>query len=136
MPLPRLAPASTNQINITLSTLDLSWNSVRMASGVALGQSLAHNSALMELKLAHNSIADAGTQAVRSYFFLVFLKRFFRFYFHTFFQLRCFSLCFLFGLKSILQLLFSFSFSGFVVQGSSIQEGSIKVEKWPLLNCF
>lgn len=53
------------QANITLQTLDLSWNSVRMASGVALGHSLAHNSALTELKLAHNSLADAGVQAVR-----------------------------------------------------------------------
>lgn len=35
-----------------------------MASGVALGQSLAYNSALTELKLAHNSLADAGVQAV------------------------------------------------------------------------
>ena len=53
------------QANITLRTLDLSWNSVRMASGVALGQSLAHNSALTELMLAHNSLADAGGQGVR-----------------------------------------------------------------------
>ncbi|CAM9461228.1 unnamed protein product [Pylaiella littoralis] len=50
--------------NITLSRLDLSWNSVRMASGVSLGHSLAHNSALTELKLAHNSLADPGVQAI------------------------------------------------------------------------
>lgn len=39
-----------------------------MASGVSLGESLAHNSALTELKVAHNSLADAGVQAVRPTF--------------------------------------------------------------------
>lgn len=67
-PLARFAPllrfGCRRKTNITLSSLDLSWNSVRMASGVSLGQSLAHNSALTELKLAHNSLADPGIQAV------------------------------------------------------------------------
>lgn len=35
-----------------------------MASGVSLGESLAHNSALIELRLAHNSLAEPGIQAV------------------------------------------------------------------------
>jgi len=35
-----------------------------MASGECLGQSLAQNSALTELRLAHNSLADPGIQAV------------------------------------------------------------------------
>lgn len=52
------------QTNITLKSLDLSWNSVRMDSGVTLGQSLAHNGALVELKLAQNKLADQGVQAV------------------------------------------------------------------------
>lgn len=53
------------QSNTTLCSLDLSWNSVRMASGVSLGESLAHNRALVELRLAHNSLADPGIQEVR-----------------------------------------------------------------------
>lgn len=53
-----------DQTNITLTSLDLSWNSVRMDSAAALGRSLAHNRALVELRLAHNCLADAGTQAV------------------------------------------------------------------------
>lgn len=52
------------QTNITLQSLDLSWNSVRMDSGVTLGQSLAHNGALVELKLAQNKLTDQGVQAV------------------------------------------------------------------------
>ncbi|CAM9219645.1 unnamed protein product [Ectocarpus fasciculatus] len=58
------AVAEMIETNTTLSSLDLSWNSVRMASGVSLGESLAHNSALTELKVAHNSLADAGVQAI------------------------------------------------------------------------
>lgn len=38
-----------------------------MASGVSLGESLTHNSALTELRLAHNSLADPGIQAVSNY---------------------------------------------------------------------
>lgn len=60
-----LSTMPRKQMNVTLSILDLSWNSVRMASGVALGKSMAHNSALMELRLAHNSLADEGCQEVR-----------------------------------------------------------------------
>lgn len=52
------------QSNSTLCSIDLSWNNVRMASGVSLGQALAHNTALTELRLAHNSLADSGIQAV------------------------------------------------------------------------
>lgn len=56
------------QVNNTLRGLDLSWNSIRMASGVSLGKSLARNSALIELRLAHNSLAEPGIQAVSCYF--------------------------------------------------------------------
>lgn len=52
------------QANITLTSLDLSWNSVRMESGITLGKSLTHNGALLDLRLAHNSLADDGIQAV------------------------------------------------------------------------
>eukprot|EP00752_Nemacystus_decipiens_P004848 g4411.t1 len=58
------AVADMLEANITLRCLDLSWNSIRMASGVSLGKSLAHNSALIELKLAHNSLAESGIQAI------------------------------------------------------------------------
>eukprot|EP00903_Cladosiphon_okamuranus_P017705 g16304.t1 len=58
------AVAEMIESNTTLSSLDLSWNSIRMASGVSLGESLAHNSGLVELRLPHNSLADSGIQAI------------------------------------------------------------------------
>lgn len=50
--------------NKKLTYLDLSWNSLRMAGAVAVGNALRKNKSLLSLKLQFNSFGDQGTQAV------------------------------------------------------------------------
>lgn len=46
----------------TLRSLDLSWNSLRMDSAVAVAQSLRHNHSLESLRLGYNSFSDFASQ--------------------------------------------------------------------------
>ncbi|CAM9863968.1 unnamed protein product, partial [Choristocarpus tenellus] len=58
------AIAEMLEANVSLTRLDLSWNTVRMDSAVTLGKALAYNSCLVELYLSNNSLACSGVQAV------------------------------------------------------------------------
>ncbi|CAM9358212.1 unnamed protein product, partial [Discosporangium mesarthrocarpum] len=58
------AIAEMLESNITLTRLDLSWNSVRMNSAITLGKALAYNTQLLELNLSNNSLACRGVQAI------------------------------------------------------------------------
>uniref|UniRef100_K3WJ75 EF-hand domain-containing protein n=1 Tax=Globisporangium ultimum (strain ATCC 200006 / CBS 805.95 / DAOM BR144) TaxID=431595 RepID=K3WJ75_GLOUD len=51
-------------INYTLTSLDLSWNYLRLGGAVELGKALGFNSGLRELNLAYNAFGDAGAQAI------------------------------------------------------------------------
>eukprot|EP01038_Epipyxis_sp_PR26KG_P006849 gene6849-9376_t len=50
------------RVNNTLTSLDLSWNSIRLESAVALALSLEVNSTLKTLLLAYNSLGDRPCQ--------------------------------------------------------------------------
>ncbi|ETV96818.1 hypothetical protein, variant [Aphanomyces invadans] len=50
-------------VNLTLTQLDVSWNLLRLASGVTLANSLKLNYNLFELNLAYNALGDAGAMA-------------------------------------------------------------------------
>ncbi|CAK4070843.1 unnamed protein product [Aphanomyces euteiches] len=50
-------------VNLTLTTLDVSWNLLRLASGITLANSLKLNYNLYELTLAYNALGDAGAMA-------------------------------------------------------------------------
>ncbi|ETV69364.1 hypothetical protein, variant [Aphanomyces astaci] len=50
-------------VNLTLTQLDVSWNLLRLASGVTLANSLKLNYNLYELNLAYNALGDAGAMA-------------------------------------------------------------------------
>ncbi|KAF1781931.1 Leucine-rich repeat domain, L domain-like [Phytophthora cactorum] len=58
------ALATMISINSTLTSLDLSWNYLRLAGAVEIGRALAYNSGLRELNLAYNAFGNAGAQAV------------------------------------------------------------------------
>lgn len=58
------ALATMLSINTTLTSLDLSWNYLRLAGAVDIGKALAYNSGLRELNLAYNAFGNAGAQAV------------------------------------------------------------------------
>ena len=58
------ATAGMLLVNTTLTHLDLSWNSIRGASAIALAQSLADNCSLKYLNLANNSFAEYGSQYI------------------------------------------------------------------------
>ncbi|KAG7396604.1 NLR, CARD domain-containing protein 3 [Phytophthora boehmeriae] len=58
------ALATMLSINSTLTSLDLSWNYLRLAGAVEIGRALAYNSGLRELNLAYNAFGNAGAQAV------------------------------------------------------------------------
>ncbi|KAE9000080.1 hypothetical protein PR003_g19668 [Phytophthora rubi] len=58
------ALATMLSINSTLTSLDLSWNYLRLAGAVDIGKALAYNSGLRELNLAYNALGNAGAQAV------------------------------------------------------------------------
>ncbi|KAL4171911.1 hypothetical protein KRP22_007087 [Phytophthora ramorum] len=58
------ALATMISINSTLTSLDLSWNYLRLAGAVEIGKALAYNSGLRELNLAYNAFGNAGAQAV------------------------------------------------------------------------
>lgn len=58
------ALATMLSINSTLTSLDLSWNYLRLAGAVDIGKALAYNSGLRELNLAYNAFGNAGAQAV------------------------------------------------------------------------
>ncbi|KAF1317899.1 Leucine-rich repeat-containing protein, partial [Globisporangium splendens] len=51
-------------VNCTLTSLDLSWNYLRLGGAVELGKALAFNSGLRELNLAYNAFGNAGAQAI------------------------------------------------------------------------
>ena len=50
--------------NITLETLNLSWNLLRFDSAAAIGRALKHNSSLKSLNLRDNSFAEAGAAEI------------------------------------------------------------------------
>ncbi|KAF0693865.1 Aste57867_15207 [Aphanomyces stellatus] len=54
------AIASMLYVNETISMLDMSWNLLRLESGVTLAQSLQFNKKLLELHVAYNACGDAG----------------------------------------------------------------------------
>ena len=56
------ALADMLKTNTTITSLDLSWNAIRMESAVAFGESLAHNHTLKVLMLNYNTFGDSGTQ--------------------------------------------------------------------------
>jgi len=58
------ATATMLGANTTLTYLDLSWNSIRGASAIALAQSLENNASLKYLNLANNSFSEAGSQYI------------------------------------------------------------------------
>ncbi|OWZ13127.1 hypothetical protein PHMEG_00013605 [Phytophthora megakarya] len=58
------AIATMISINSTLTSLDLSWNYLRLSGAVEIGRALAFNSGLRELNLAYNAFGNAGAQAV------------------------------------------------------------------------
>ncbi|ETP55214.1 hypothetical protein F442_00213 [Phytophthora nicotianae P10297] len=58
------ALATMISINSTLTSLDLSWNYLRLAGAIEIGKALAYNSGLRELNLAYNAFGNAGAQAV------------------------------------------------------------------------
>lgn len=58
------ALATMLSINHTLTSLDLSWNFLRLGGAIELGKALAYNSSLRELHLAYNAFGDAGAQAI------------------------------------------------------------------------
>lgn len=58
------ALATMLSINHTLTSLDLSWNYLRLGGAIELGKALANNSSLRELHLAYNAFGDAGAQAI------------------------------------------------------------------------
>ncbi|POM64571.1 Hypothetical protein PHPALM_19877 [Phytophthora palmivora] len=58
------ALATMISINSTLTSLDLSWNYLRLAGAVEIGRALAYNSGLRELNLAYNAFGNTGAQAV------------------------------------------------------------------------
>ncbi|KAF4321385.1 hypothetical protein BBO99_00004943 [Phytophthora kernoviae] len=58
------ALATMLSINNTLTSLDLSWNYLRLSGAVEIGRALAYNSGLRELNLAYNALGNAGAQAV------------------------------------------------------------------------
>ena len=49
-------------VNSTLTSLDLGWNSIRMASAVTVAESLRDNRTLLSLGLAYNSFSDYASQ--------------------------------------------------------------------------
>lgn len=49
-------------VNCTLTSLNLGWNSLRMASAVTVADSLRDNHTLVSLGLAYNSFSDFATQ--------------------------------------------------------------------------
>lgn len=52
------------KVNSTLTKLDLSWNSIRLDSAIAIAQSLKFNKALQILQLAYNSFGDYPSQVL------------------------------------------------------------------------
>ncbi|ETW08298.1 hypothetical protein, variant [Aphanomyces invadans] len=54
------AIASMLYVNVTIAKLDLSWNLLRLESGVTLAKSLEFNKKLLELHVAYNACGDAG----------------------------------------------------------------------------
>ena len=58
------AIAECLETNISLETLDLSWNLIRIDSAVAIGKALKHNYGLTHLNLGHNGFAENGAAAI------------------------------------------------------------------------
>lgn len=58
------ALATMLSINYTLTSLDLSWNYLRLGGAIELGKALAYNNGLRELNLAYNAFGNAGAQAI------------------------------------------------------------------------
>ena len=56
------AIADMLQMNKTLEYLDVSWNTIRKDSAVALGEALRYNKALKTLILAQNAFTDLASQ--------------------------------------------------------------------------
>ncbi|RHY25843.1 hypothetical protein DYB25_004230, partial [Aphanomyces astaci] len=54
------AIASMLYVNFTIAKLDISWNLLRLESGVTLAKSLEFNKKLLELHVAYNACGDAG----------------------------------------------------------------------------
>lgn len=50
--------------NCTLTSLNLGWNSIRMASAVTVAESLRDNHTLRSLGLAYNSFSDFASQVI------------------------------------------------------------------------
>ncbi|GLD96601.1 hypothetical protein PINS_up005284 [Pythium insidiosum] len=58
------ALATMLSINSTLTSLDLSWNYLRLGGAIEIGKALAFNNGLRELNLAYNAFGNAGAQAI------------------------------------------------------------------------
>ncbi|CAM9420523.1 unnamed protein product, partial [Sphacelaria rigidula] len=56
------AIAAMLSVNNTLTSLNLAWNSIRMASAVMVANSLRNNHSLLTLGLAYNSFSDQPSQ--------------------------------------------------------------------------
>ncbi|CAM9229407.1 unnamed protein product [Laminaria digitata] len=54
--------AAMLSVNCTLTSLNLGWNSIRMASAVTVAESLRDNHTLLSLGLAYNSFSDYASQ--------------------------------------------------------------------------
>lgn len=67
--------AAMLSVNCTLTSLNLGWNSIRMASAVTVAESLRNNHTLRSLGLAYNSFSDFASQVTfrGSYAGVVFL---------------------------------------------------------------
>lgn len=55
---------SLSYITCRLKFLDLSWNSIRLESAVAIGEALGQNYSLTELNIAYNAFGKEGGEAV------------------------------------------------------------------------
>lgn len=56
--------AAMLSVNCTLTSLNLGWNSIRMASAVTVAESLRNNHTLRTLGLAYNSFSDFASQVI------------------------------------------------------------------------
>lgn len=56
--------AAMLSVNCTLTSLNLGWNSIRMASAVTVAESLRDNHTLLSLGLAYNSFSDFASQVI------------------------------------------------------------------------
>lgn len=51
-------------VNLTLTSLNLGWNSLRKASAVAVANALQDNHTLLSLNLAYNAFSDFASQVI------------------------------------------------------------------------